>query len=272
MPSRKKAKGKARRAAKQEQAKEEAVEEKSQAVVAAGNRLQERPLEAQMQRLQINSTAINCLHGLDSLSPDDAQICEDFINAFIIVYNAGGDEVVESLNGAYKATAEKYPNVYPSKLDSVVSILLNNGTQCILEGDNHYAPYFAMFARFFEEYLAVEVHETKATINWAKIYELNGADAHTLVKYYRKRISCSCLDEKYNEVKSVTKMGMCYHPNCGLPNQMVERSKMFYCTRCGDVNYCSIECQKADWEGHRGGCDAIVERKTAFDSRKQSLR
>ena len=269
MVSRKKAKGKARRAAKQEQAKEEA----SDAVAAAeANQQQGEPLEAQMERLQINSTAINCSHGLDSLSPDDTKICLDFINAFMTVYNSGGDEVGESLVTAYKSTAEKYPNVYSSKLESVVSILLARGTQCILEGDNNYARCYASLARYFEEYLALEVHETKATIYWAKIYELNGADVHTLVKYYRKRISCSCLDEKYNEVKSVTKMGMCYHPNCGLPNQMVERSKMFYCTRCGDVNYCSIECQKADWEGHRGGCDAIVERKTAFDSRKQSLR
>jgi hypothetical protein len=268
MPSRKKEKGKARREAKQAKAKEE----KSQAVVAAANQRQEGPLEAQMQRLQINSTAMKCSHGQVILSPDDTKICKDFLTTFITVYNAGVDNVGVKLFGAYTATEEKYPDVYSSKLESVVSILLNNGTQCILEGDNHYAPCFAMFARFFEEYLAVEVHETKATINWAKIYELNGADVHTLVKYYRKRISCSCLDEKYNEVKSVTKMGMCYHPNCGLPNQMVERSKMFYCTRCGDVNYCSIECQKADWEGHRGVCDAVVEWKTAFDSRKQSLR
>ena len=265
MPSRKKAKGKARRAAKQ------AKEEESQAVVAAANQRQGGgpPLEAQ-QRLQINSTATKCSHGIVHLSPDDKKICKDFLIIFITVYNAGGDEVGESLNRAYKATAQTYPNVYPSKLDSVVSILLNNGTQCILEGDNHYAPCFAMFARFFEEYLAVEVHETKATINWAKIYELNGADVHTLVKYYRKRISCSCLDEKYNEVKSVTKMGMCYNVNCGLPNQMVERSTMLYCTRCGDVNYCSIECQKAAWEGHKEFCDQIAEMKAAFDSKKQA--
>ena len=268
MVSRKKAKGKARRAAKQEQAKEEA----SDAVaVAEANQRQERPLEAQMQGLQINSTAINCSHGLDSLSPDDTKICLDFINAFLTVYsyNAGGDKLGGKLGGAYAATAEKYPNVYSSKLESVVSILLNNGTQCILKGDNHNAHCYASLARYFEEYLTVDVRETQATINWAKIYELGRADVHTLVKYYRKRISCSCLDEKYNEVKSVTKMGMCYNPNCGLPNRSAERSKMFYCTRCGDINYCSVECQKADWGGHRELCDQVVEMKAAFDSKQK---
>ena len=105
MVSRKKAKGKARRAAKQEQAKEEA----SDAVAAAeANQQQGEPLEAQMERLQINSTAINCSHGLDSLSPSDAQICLDFINAFITVYNTGGDKLGRQLGRACKATAETY--------------------------------------------------------------------------------------------------------------------------------------------------------------------
>ena len=266
MVSRKKAKGKARRAAKQEQAKEEA----SDAVAAAeANQQQGEPLEAQMERLQINSTAINCSHGLDSLSPDDTKICLDFINAFLTVYsyNAGGDKLGEMLVGACKAAAEKHPDVYSSKLESVVPILLHYGTQCILEGDNHTATFYASFARYFEERIAVDVHETKATINWAKIFELKGADDHTLVKYYRKRIPCSCLDEKYNEVKSVTKMGRCYNSTCGLFNRMAERCKMFYCTRCGDVNYCSIECQKADWRGHKKICDYTVELKAAFDSK-----
>ena len=66
----------------------------------------------------------------------------------------------------------------------------------------------------------------------------------------------------------MTKMGICYHPHCGLRNRKkVERCKMFYCTRCGDINYCSIECQKADWGGHKEFCDDVLEMKTAFDSR-----
>ena len=113
--------------------------------------------------------------------------------------------------------------------------------------------------------------EPKATINWAKVVELENADDHTLVKYYRKHIPWSCLDQKYKEVKNVTKMGICYHPHCGLPNRKkVERCKMFYCTRCGDINYCSIECQKADWGGHKEFCDQRVERKAAFDSKHSS--
>ena len=37
-----------------------------------------------------------------------------------------------------------------------------------------------------------------------KQFEFLAADEHTLVKYLRKNIPSNCLDEKYNEVKSVT--------------------------------------------------------------------
>ena len=81
---------------------------------------------------------------------------------------------------------------------------------------------------------------------WAKVVELLSADDHTVVQFFRKRIPCSCLDEKYKEVKSVKKMGLCRNPNCSLPDHgRVERSKMFSCARCGNVNYCSVECQRA---------------------------
>jgi len=59
MPSRKKIKGKARRAAKA------AKEEESQAVVASADqqRQEEGSLEAHVQRLQITDATFNCKHG-----------------------------------------------------------------------------------------------------------------------------------------------------------------------------------------------------------------
>ena len=31
-------------------------------------------------------------------------------------------------------------------------------------------------------------------------------------------------------------------------------TKLRYCAGCGEVPYCSVACQKADWEMHRGEC------------------
>jgi len=268
MPSRKKAKGKARKAAK-EAAKAE--EGKRQAVIA--NQRQVGPHEALMQRLNINATPLICKHGygLVALTPGDLKICQDVIRTFTAVFTSRED-VMECFIEASTVTHEKYPDLYSSKLllESLVSCLLSSGTQRVLdEGDNCPARLFAMLACYFEEWSNVKVRKTKATLNWTQIFEFNHADDHTLVKYLRKRIDCSCLDKKYKEARCITKMGTCCNPSCSWPNQKVERSMMFCCTRCGDANYCSIECQRAAWKIHRGDCDNIVKLKAAFDSKQQ---
>ena len=268
MPSRKKAKGKARKAAKQAKAKEE----ESRAVEVAAGQRQEESVEVQLQRLIINATSPKlCRHGLVPLPSGEQKICLDFINAFKAPFHsddAGFLYLGEVFLTAYDATKVEYADVYASKskLDTVISMLLSCGTQLILDGDNRGAELYAMLASHFEEYMAVEVHITKATASWSKVYELCDTDVHTLVSYYRKRIPCDCLDQKYKEVKSVKKMGFCYNPGCSLPGRNLERSKMFSCTRCGNANYCSVECQRANWKDHRKHCNRILEMKDAFKS------
>ena len=268
MPSRKKAKGKARKAAKDEKAEEE----ESRAVeVAAGQRqVQDESLEAQLQRLGINAKL--CMHGCPrhSLSPDEEKICQEFIDAFTAAFLSQND-VGGSLTTAYNATKDEYPDVYSSKLDTVNSILLANGTQLILGRGNHNkAKLYASLASYFED-VAAGLRGSEAVVSLVKPAELFVADDHTLVSFYRKRIPCSCLDEKYKEVKSVKKMGLCHNLNCNLPLRKVERRKMLCCTRCGEANYCSIECQRADWKEHRVQCEAVVKTKAVFDSNQSKL-
>ncbi len=259
MPSRKKAKGKARRAAKANE---------GQAVVAASTTQQEASLEAQMQRLQIHPTSMNCNHGMNSISPRDGKICQDFIIEFIdALYSQGSNaNMRDAFLAAHEVTEEEFADVYSSKLEIVVSMLLSIGAQLVIEGQDHDARFYATLACHLEEWRAVKIRKTKATLSWAKVIELGEADDHTFIAYYRKRIPCSCLDKKYKEVKSVKKMGYCYNPSCSLPNHMAERSKMFCCARCGEPNYCSIECQKADWKNHKEVCERLAERKAAFAS------
>jgi len=263
MPSRKKAKGKARKAAK------EAAEDKDESQVIAANQrplglldVMQHDLFEVLQRMR-NDAVIpqNCRHGLINLSPGEQKIFEEFINSFIDEYTSGDDSVGGSLLSATAATKEKHAEVYSSKLESVVSILLCSGTKCILNGDNHTASLYAILISYFEQWKTVKVRKTKATFSWTNAFELNDADDHTLVQYFRKRIPCACLQEKYTEVKSIKKMGWCYNTKCSLPGRKVQRSKMLYCTRCCDANYCSIECQKADWKRHRSDCDRAVETK-----------
>ena len=266
MPSRKKAKGKARKAAKEAKAK--AKDEESWAVVNVATRQRrEEWLEAKLQQLRISapSPTTMCRHGLAQLSAGEEKICLEFINAFINALFSRAT-IAEGFSAAQEATKEYADVYYFSMLDAIVSMVLANGTQRILDGRNDIAQQYAMLSCYFEEFNAVTLHKTKAILSWAKVVELESADDHTLVSYYRKRISCSCLDEKYKEVKSMTRMGMCFNLNCSRAGRKVERSKMFSCSRCDTSNYCSVECQKAVWEIHKQDCEAFVEVKAAFNA------
>ena len=183
MPSRKKAKGKARKAAKEAKEAEaaRAKEEESRAVeVAAGQHCVQESVEAQMQRLTI------CSHGCPSISAGEVKICEDFINAFLDAFFSEVDVVYAFLK-ATNTTVEVYEEIYDSKLDTVISMILYNGTQCILDGNNGQAKLHASLACYFEEYHAFHVCKRKAMINWTKPFELlRAADDHTLVSFYKK--------------------------------------------------------------------------------------
>ena len=76
-----------------------------------------------------------------------------------------------------------------------------------------------------------------------------------LLKFFSKRIACSCLKKMHLEArKSMPKMGICYH--CKVPK---ERASFMICSRCKVYQYCSKECQVANWPQHRDCCDMNVD-------------
>ena len=259
MPSRKKAQGKARKAAKAEKAEEEG---KKQSAVGANN--EQQALSAQIQRLQLqdlfsehdDDTTDNCLHGHTFLPEDDVahQFMKSFMGHYYDAVNADGGKLGRGqIKTALDATDEDLGMQTLEdevRMDWVLSFLYGFGTQFILDDSVRAARIHAEIACFFE-------HVKCATFGTKQpeFFETEVADIHTLVSFYRKKISCSCLDEKYKEVKSVSKVGLCRNPNCSLPGHLLKRSKMLYCTACGATNYCSRECQVEDWKRHRKTCN-----------------
>jgi hypothetical protein len=253
MVSRKKAKGKARKAkAKERQA-------------AAAKEVD--AIESQMQRLQIEDLLRGgaaaedeeCRHGLVQVSKDD--ISSEFMKTFLEAYNGGGD--VDQFTAAIDATdIEEYSDVWidTSKLESIRFYFLAYGTEQILNGNPTSARIMAALGCYFEDYTAVNLTKTKAVIDFRKVFELHDEDCdeHTVVSFLRKRVPCSCLDKKYEEVKSITKLGTCYHVQCPLPGRKEVRKTMMNCGRCLRVSYCSRECQKADWPKHKAQCETLA--------------
>jgi hypothetical protein len=245
MPSRKKAKGKARRAAKEAKAVEEEVKEETVAVTSYDR----GSLETQMQRLTVDDLlresgeaknllskllidGFRCRHGLELLE----RRCEEFVEAFHDGYNAcfeAGNNDMGSCFSAGFASTGKFTDVWKSvaMLKDIAAFYVASGAQDILGGDEDNARELASIICYFEQQIAVAIEETPF-INMQDVAELHWADMNTLVNYYRKRIPCKCLDKKYKEVKSITKMGLCCNQACSHPDRQVERKKMFCCSGC----------------------------------------
>ena len=75
-----------------------------------------------------------------------------------------------------------------------------------------------------------------------------------ILKFYRKRTSCSCLKEMHLKARKIMpKMGLCF--GCG---QEKERVSLSVCSRCMVIPYCSRECQVAASPEHKPDCDTFV--------------
>ena len=242
---------------------------------------QERSLEAQMQRLIIGNLMREsgvCRHGVE-LDSHDEKLCREVLAVFMGAYNAcfdNGDDNLESmLQAGADAACERFADVMSdlAKIEDFVSIYVADAVQGILDG-NDKASIDASCAFYFEKSLAIfrkekdiDIAAIGSRISMTLIAELQSGDMNTVVSFLRKRIPCKCLDEKYKEVKSITKMGMCANPKCSLPDRRVERKNMFTCTGCSRACYCSNECQKADWRsGHKEDCKEWAREKAEFES------
>ena len=207
----------------------------------------------------------NCKHGFHPSSRSHEHFCKDFMQTVMDLLNFASitcpgsehDDPLGWFMKAFDAAAEKHISwmCFNSHIIMLKSCFLAEGTKCILGGNSDDARIQAKITQFLEGVIATSKKVgSYSELDFTKMEELGVADEHTLVQFYRKQIPCACLDDKYNEVKSVTKMGLCCNEACPLLDQRAVRSKMVCCARCRKVNYCSRECQVAAWPGHKGEC------------------
>lgn len=65
-------------------------------------------------------------------------------------------------------------------------------------------------------------------------------------RFFAKRNKCHCLKEQYSQLRKKPSSGMCHH--C---EERKDRKDLKICTCCKIAQYCSKQCQAADWPKHR---------------------
>ncbi len=288
MVSKKKAKGKARKAAQDAKAEEENALEAPSADVgdnfyqpATIDDLLREKVEAQSQPQSLSASLRQCGHGFDfGERPEETEHILDFIKAFMNGYVVAkkecvGEEndivstdmIVSCFNRGIDATAESYADIYDAAmLRKVASCCVAIGTGNYLFNELIASCAYAYLAFLFDQYIEVHLKKSQPREKWQQILELHHADTHTLVSFLRRHIPCKCLDKEYKEVKSVIKIGICANPSCSLPDRQAPRTSMFSCADCYSLCYCSIECQKAHWPEHKVECAEIANLAANFDA------
>eukprot|EP00984_Skeletonema_dohrnii_P002078 scaffold691_cov196-Skeletonema_dohrnii-CCMP3373.AAC.6 len=268
MPSRKKAQGKARKAAKADKAKE--------AASVPPKDFTEVTLDSW---LTCYDESERCRHGCDLSLPKSEHDCRDFAmryakdflielcrmfgNEQLLKTGSTSKDLVgqcvqqgKSFVAAIDDMEEKYPDIFesPSKLKWAISFYHSRGTQDVVDGNMKRAHHAAICATLMNGYLS-----DVSDLSTMKIYDIIQSNDKMIVTYFQKRTSCSCLDEKRKEYKGVKKTGKCCNNQCPLPERVAERSSLLYCTACKLVQYCSAKCQKAHWKYHKHQCTGIAK-------------
>jgi hypothetical protein len=118
---------------------------------------------------------------------------------------------------------------------------------------NYLATYLKLGDQFLETLRGVPVKLTaldaKTMHDWRATTEKIATDRE-LILFLSKQIPCSCLMEDKKNAKQAPKTGRCRY--CCSVDLKGELRK---CSQCKSVQYCSRECQVADWKaGHKKDC------------------
>ena len=246
MPSRKRNKGKDRKA------KKEAERAESERLRWQG-----------WARGTLRTETIACDHGCSLVMPNDENHpVVGFMDTLFV--NSIHNKMASSIN--LSDSFQKYNDVWNNKSYREVArnILLSVGTNQLLDNDilgpKGISLYLSHAIVVLENYDGTSNIESTmdCRVVATKFRDLLGSNTNRrdVLKFYRKRIACSCLKQMHLEMrKSFPKTGKCYYYLC---DEEKERSLLMVCSRCRVSHYCSRECQIADWPEHKCRCDMHV--------------
>ena len=188
---------------------------------------------------------------------------------------------LEGINGVYillecTSLLDGHPEIWTDKShrEMAMKILLRIGTNMIIFNNKRSPTTCITFAsRMIANLITIlENYDEKITDMEDILYirsiatnpNLHAGNLRDLLKFYSKRITCSCLKKIYSDArKTLPKAGCCY--NC---REVKERSSLSVCSRCRINQYCSRECQIEHWPTHQSFCDCHIDVSKQLASRE----
>ena len=252
MPSRKRNKGKERKAKKAELEVERI--ESVRAVIRS-------KWQGYVRREHmINGQSVECNHGLDLTIPYDINHpVINFLDTFYI--NGAILGIIDNLKESFQARREVWDNENYRQM--VINIFIAIGTNFMLNTEitpSSLAKAIVALDNYdgIGDFGSVIYNRAAAR----KMRDINGGDSSAwrdMLKFFRKRTNCSCLKGMHLEArKTLPKLGMCYQ--C---HDVKERALLMVCSRCRFSQYCSRECQIANWSRHKCDCDNLCKQQHA---------
>ena len=239
MPSRKRNKGKERKARKAE------LEVERIKIVMNERAEVHKTWTGYVRGVDEDGQVINqCNHGCGYLFiPDVNHPVTSFLDDFF----AGEEKTF------YSTFQPHYHQVWEndSYRKLAINILISVGTNLLLKKRTDGPNDIARAILVLENYAGNDIHAALRNRGaCAKLRDLGERRTikRDLLKFYRKRTTvCSCLKRMHLEArKTFPKLGKCTH--C---KEVKERRLLMVCSRCRIAQYCSRVCQIADWPRHK---------------------
>ena len=204
-----------------------------------------------------------CTHGCIDVPPPDHAVCR-FMNKF---YEEWAGKCGADLFVVMKRTFDAHSDVWNNAnyRQTTIRVMLRMGTNLILDdgSSDDDSNVRRTQSRIANSILILDCYDSDGdfthAFNVATIKRYRslpfGFGKRDILKFYSKRVACSCLKDKYKQArKTFGKMGQCMH--C---EGRKDRSSLVTCGRCKVPTYCSRECQVAHWLDHEENCDIWID-------------
>jgi len=148
-------------------------------------------------------------HGGSSIIPPKDHPVSTFMDMFATLSLDEEEEV--TIYDLMKDLYINHPMVWgnSSYRTMAMSILLNLGTNHILRGEYITASSYARAVAVIEKHVMGGCFESAFFHGARTVIKINGGNRRDLLKFYYKRISCSCLKFKYKNAAKL-KRGNCF--------------------------------------------------------------